>query len=109
MMRTAKKGQSVMMFVSVVDVAAIASTAGVEKSQREFTEDRSKLWQSLLYNNHIDVQSFTIEDTRLLLMFKDGSQAWEARDFLVKQPDCLEVVLEGQMTKGAGAGRREEL
>jgi len=35
-------------------------------------------------------------------MFKDGSQAWEARDFLVKQAECVEVVLEGKTTKGSG-------
>jgi len=97
MMRMTKKGQSVMMFVTVVE-STVAS-----KPQRVFTDERSTLWQSLLYNNHIDAQLYTIEDNRLLLMFKDGDQAWEARDFIAKQKDCLEVVLEGQITKGAGA------
>lgn len=36
-------------------------------------------------------------------MFKDGSHAWEARDFLIKQSACKEVVLEGQTTKGLGS------
>lgn len=86
-----------MIFITVVE------STDASKPQRAFTDSRSTLWQSLLYNNHIDAQLYTIEDNRLLLMFKDGSQAWEARDFIAKQKDCLEVVLEGQVTKGAGA------
>lgn len=29
-------------------------------------------------------------------MFKDGSQAWDAKDFLIKQEMCEEIVLENK-------------
>lgn len=49
-----------------------------------------------------------MDDDRILFMFKDGSQAWEARDFLIKQSTCKEVVLEGQTTKGLGSTLQEQ-
>lgn len=50
-MRLSKKGQSVMMFVSVKDVK---SKNG--KTEKSFTERLSTLWNSMLNNNHIDAQ-----------------------------------------------------
>lgn len=54
MMRLSKKGQSVMMFVSVAD------TNAEEKTSKSFTTQMSTLWQSMLSNNHIDVQVFFV-------------------------------------------------
>jgi len=33
-------------------------------------------------------------------MFKDGSMAWDAKDFLVSQEGCLEVVIENKNYPG---------
>jgi hypothetical protein len=44
-----KKGQSVMMFVTVTD-------GSDTKASRAFAESYSSLWQSNLFNNHMDVQ-----------------------------------------------------
>lgn len=33
-------------------------------------------------------------------MYKDGSQAWEAKDFLILQEDCVDVTIENQVYKG---------
>jgi len=37
-----------------------------------------------------------VADDRSLFMFKDGSQAWDAKDFLIEQERCKEVVLENK-------------
>ncbi|GIY58676.1 LDLR chaperone boca [Caerostris extrusa] len=59
-------------------------------TERE-TEEITGLWQSSLMNNHINVERYPIGQDRVIFMFKDGSQAWEAKDFLVKQ-ERLELV-----------------
>ncbi|KAI1720372.1 chaperone for wingless signaling and trafficking of LDL receptor domain-containing protein [Ditylenchus destructor] len=101
LMKLSKKGQSVMMFVSVIDPSSEATT-------KAFANKMSKLWQSMLSNNHVDVQVYAIEDDRLLFMFKDGSQAWESRDFLVQQKECKDVTLEGKTTQGLGSRNEKE-
>ncbi|CAD5213133.1 unnamed protein product [Bursaphelenchus okinawaensis] len=101
LLRLTKKSQPVMMFVSVVENG--------KKAARPFTEKMSDIWQSQLYNNHIDLQTYVIEDDRILFMFKDGSRAWEGRDFLLKHKECKEVTLEGKTSEGAGAKVKTEL
>lgn len=46
-MRLSKKSQPVMMFVSVIKDG--------KKPKRAFTEKMSDLWQSQLFNNHIEL------------------------------------------------------
>ena len=41
-----------------------------------------------------------IEDDRAIFMFKDGSLAWEAKDYLLEQERCLEVQLEQKTYHG---------
>ena len=41
-----------------------------------------------------------IDENRVIFMFKDGSQAWEAKDFLVQQDRCEEVTLESKQFPG---------
>ena len=94
-LKLSKKGQSVMMFVSV------KSPEG--KTTKDFTEKISALWTSNFYNNHIDAQNFVVDDDRILFLFKDGSQAWDARDYLLKRPECAEVSLEGRTQPGLAA------
>jgi len=96
LLRLSKKGQSVMLFVSVTD-------GSNDKPPRSFTDRYAQLWTSNLHNNHIEVTAHIVEDDRILFLFRDGSRAWEGRDFLLKQPQCAEVTLEGSTSFGAGA------
>lgn len=40
---------------------------------------------------------------RALFMLKDGSLAWDVKDFLITQPDCKLVEFDNQQFPGAGA------
>jgi len=44
-----------------------------------------------------------VGSNRVLLMLKDGSQAWEIKDFLVQQDRCEVVTIEGKDYPGKGA------
>lgn len=88
---------------------------------RDKTEEITKLWQSSLWNSHIQAERYfqsqlllvikifliqleffryLIDDTRAIFMFKDGSMAWEAKDFLVAQEGCKEVTIENKNYPG---------
>ena len=41
-------------------------------------------------------------DNRVLFMLKDGSKAWEIKDFLVTQDRCEVVTIEGKDYYGKG-------
>ena len=41
----------------------------------------------------------------MLLMLKDGSQAWEVKDFLVQQDRCEVVTIEGKDYPGKGSAQ----
>lgn len=41
-----------------------------------------------------------IDDNRAIFMFKDGSQAWEAKDFLIAQDRCESVSVENKVYPG---------
>ncbi|KAG5677850.1 hypothetical protein PVAND_007570 [Polypedilum vanderplanki] len=69
-----KKGRTVMMFVSVT-----------ENPTKIEAEEITKLWQTSLWNSHIQAERYMIDDNRAIFMFKDGSQAWQAKDFLIEQ------------------------
>lgn len=43
-----------------------------------------------------------IDDNRAIFMFKDGSQAWEAKDFLITQDRCESVSVENKIYPGKG-------
>merc|ERR1712228_594340 len=83
------KGKTVMMFVRVNHFKS-----------REETEEITSLWQTGLYNNHVQAERFVIEDDRVMFMFRDGAQAWEAKQFLLEQERCDEVQLEQQIYYG---------
>lgn len=89
LMMATKKGKTVMMFVRVTDF--------VDKAE---TEEVTSLWQTGLYNNHVQAERFVIEDDRVMFMFRDGAQAWEAKEFLLEQERCDEVQLEQQTYYG---------
>uniref|UniRef100_A0A158PBJ5 Thioredoxin-like_fold domain-containing protein n=1 Tax=Angiostrongylus cantonensis TaxID=6313 RepID=A0A158PBJ5_ANGCA len=100
LLKITKKGETLLMFVSIRDPSSPA------KKCRLFTEKYTDLWRSMLRNNHVTV---LIDDDRAIFMFRDGSQAFEAKDFLLKQAQVTEILLEGQQYVGAGATTREEL
>lgn len=89
LMKATKKGKTVMMFVRVTDFV-----------DRAETEEITSLWQTGLYNNHVQAERFLIEDDRVMFMFRDGAYAWEAKEFLLEQERCEEVQLEQQTFHG---------
>ncbi|KAL3116152.1 hypothetical protein niasHT_002276 [Heterodera trifolii] len=103
LLKLTKSGQTVMMFVSVKDQKSEGKTS------KDFTDKISSLWLSNFHNNHIDAKVFIVDDDRVLYMFSEGSQAWDARDFLLSQPECVEVVLEGKTMPGKGPSQLEKI
>lgn len=43
---------------------------------------------------------YLIDDDRAIFMFKDGSQAWSAKEFLLEQEELKDVQLESQTYTG---------
>lgn len=41
-----------------------------------------------------------IDDDRAIFMFKDGAQAWIAKDYLIEQEECKEVSIESKIYPG---------
>lgn len=97
-LKLSKKGKTLMTFVSVAD-----------NPTRQETEKVTSLWQSSLQNSHIIADRFIVADDRAIFMFKDGSQAWEAKDFLVEQKQCKEVSIENKVYPGKYSTVHEEL
>lgn len=83
MMKATKKGKTLMMFVRVSG-----------NPTRKETEDISSIWQTGLWNNHVQTDRFLLEDDRVIFMFKDGEMAWDAKDFLLNEERCEDVQLE---------------
>jgi len=46
---------------------------------------------------------YVVASNRVLLMLKDGSQAWQVKDFLVEQDRCEVVTIEGKDYPGKGS------
>ncbi|XP_049873488.1 LDLR chaperone boca [Pectinophora gossypiella] len=88
-MKATKKGQTLMMFVTVAN-----------KPSRARTEELTKIWQTSLWNNHIQAERYLIDDDRAIFMFKDGSQAWTAKEYLLEQEELKDVQLESQTYPG---------
>lgn len=43
---------------------------------------------------------YLVADDRAIFLFKDGSQAWDAKEFLIEQERCKEVVIENKSYYG---------
>lgn len=97
-LKLSKKGKTLMAFVSVTG-----------NPTRQETESITTLWQSSLQNSHIIADRFIIADDRAIFMFKDGAQAWEAKDFLLEQKRCKEVTIENKAYPGKYASTHTEL
>ncbi|XP_047991329.1 LDLR chaperone boca [Leguminivora glycinivorella] len=90
-----KKGQTLMMFVTVAN-----------NPSRARTDELTKIWQTGLWSNHIQAERYLIADDRAIFMFKDGSQAWTAKKFLLEQEELKDVQLESQTYQGTKADVR---
>src|SRR6218665_2435576 len=88
MLRASKKGRTLMSFVAL------------KSESREQTDVITGIWQTSLQNNHLHSNRFLIENDRAIFMFDDGDHAWDAKDFFIKQPECIEVTIEGQSYYG---------
>lgn len=91
LMKAAKKGKTMMAFVTV---------AG--NPLRHVTEELTGRWQLGLTNGHIKCQRYIIEDNKAIFLFDDGSQAYEAKEFLLEQPELKEYSIENQVFHGKG-------
>ena len=96
LLQQTKKGKTVMMFVTVS-----------ESPTKEEAEEVSKLWQTSLWNNHIQAERYMIDTNRAIFMFKDGAQAWQAKDFLVEQERCESVTLENKVYEGRHSSNQD--
>ncbi|XP_067827721.1 LRP chaperone MESD [Heptranchias perlo] len=96
LLKVTKKGKTLMMFVTV-------SGNPTEKD----TEEITSLWQGGLYNANYDVQRFVVGSDRAIFMLRDGSYAWEIKDFLINQERCADVTVEGQTYPGKGAEKKK--
>ncbi|XP_076060015.1 LDLR chaperone boca [Oratosquilla oratoria] len=89
LLKMSKKGKTLMMFVKVKDIYS-----------RENAEEVTKLWQSALWNSHIQAERYMIDGNRAIFMFKDGSHAWEAKDYLIEQEELEECTVENKQYYG---------
>lgn len=84
-LKMTKRGKGVMMFV---DVDKDISTDQADIVMR--------IWQSSLQNNHIIAERYPIDPKRSVFLFREGSQAIDAKNYLLEQPELSHVTLEGQ-------------
>ncbi|XP_046668077.1 LDLR chaperone boca-like isoform X2 [Homalodisca vitripennis] len=97
LLKMTKKGRTLMAFVSILG-----------NPTREESEQLTKLWQGSLWNNHIQAERYMIDDDRAIFMFKDGSMAWDAKDFLIQQDRCKEVLIENKPYYGKNYKPQDE-
>ncbi|CAK9823537.1 LDLR chaperone boca [Anthophora retusa] len=84
-LKMTKKGKSVMMFVDTN-----------EDVTPKDAEVIMQIWQSSLQNNHIIAERYPISEKRSVFYFREGSQAVDAKNYLLQQPELSHVTLEGQ-------------
>ncbi|XP_061564246.1 LRP chaperone MESD [Cololabis saira] len=94
LLKMSKKGRTLMVF----------ATVSGEPTEKE-TEEVTGLWQGSLFNANFDIQRFVVGSNRVIFMLRDGSMAWEVKDFLVAQERCADVTVEGQVFPGKGANK----
>ncbi|KAI4459775.1 mesoderm development candidate 2 [Holotrichia oblita] len=98
MLAMTKKGRTLMTFVSVLG-----------NPTRDETETITKLWQTSLWNNHIQAERYLVDDNRAIFLFKDGAQAWPAKEFLIEQEKCESVTIESKVYYGKYSNKKDEL
>lgn len=96
LLKMSKKGKTLMVF----------ATVSGEPTEKE-TEELTGLWQGSLFNANYDIQRFVVGSNRVIFMLRDGSYAWEVKDFLISQERCADVTVEGQVFPGK-AGKKDD-
>ncbi|XP_072237226.1 LRP chaperone MESD [Leuresthes tenuis] len=94
LLRMSKKGRTLMVF----------ATVSGDPTEKE-TEEITGLWQGSLFNANFDIQRFVVGSNRVIFMLRDGSMAWEVKNFLVAQERCADVTVEGQVFPGKAANK----
>ncbi|KAJ8918159.1 hypothetical protein NQ315_011616 [Exocentrus adspersus] len=97
LLQATKKGRTLMTFVQVSGNPA-----------RDETEEITKLWQTGLWNSHIQAERYLVDDNRAIFLFKDGSQAWTAKEYLVEQERCESVTIESKVYHGKHSAKYKE-
>ncbi|TDH16755.1 hypothetical protein EPR50_G00001270 [Perca flavescens] len=97
LLKMSKKGKTLMVF----------ATVSGDPTEKE-TEEITGLWQGSLFNANYDIQRFVVGSNRAIFMLRDGSLAWEVKDFLVGQERCADVTVEGQVFPGTAAKKRDD-
>ncbi|XP_073321323.1 LRP chaperone MESD [Pagrus major] len=96
LLKMSKKGRTLMVF----------ATVSGDPTEKE-TEEITGLWQGSLFNANFDIQRFVVGSNRVIFMLRDGSMAWEVKDFLISQDRCMDVTVEGQVFPGK-AGKKDD-
>ncbi|KAM6942747.1 LRP chaperone MESD [Xenentodon cancila] len=96
LLKMSKKGRTLMVF----------ATVSGDPTEKE-TEEITGLWQGSLFNANFDIQRFVVGSNRVIFMLRDGSMAWEVKDFLVAQERCADVTVEGQVFPGKAANKED--
>ncbi|KAI1904140.1 hypothetical protein AGOR_G00002620, partial [Albula goreensis] len=96
-LKMTKKGRTLMVF----------ATVSGNPRKRE-TEDITGLWHTSLFNANYDIQRFVVGSNRVVFMLRDGSFAWEIKDFLVAQDRCADVMVEGQVYLGKAVTEKND-
>ncbi|XP_068457663.1 LRP chaperone MESD [Clinocottus analis] len=96
LLKMSKKGKTLMVF----------ATVSGDPTEKE-TEEITGLWQGSLFNANFDIQRFVVGSNRAIFMLRDGSVAWEVKDFLVTQERCSDVTVEGQVFPGKAAKKHD--
>jgi len=89
------------------NVILLATISG--NPTREETEEISKLWQMGLYNNHIDLQRFIMDDDRVMFSSMDGDTAFDVKDYLIEQERLDFVELDQDVYPGRYSEQKQEL
>lgn len=50
-----------------------------------------------------------VDVNRAIFMFRDGSQAWEAKNFLIEQERCESVTVENKVFPGKGSSGQVQI
>lgn len=91
LMMASKKGKTVMAFVTVAN-----------NPTREDTELFTQRWQVGLTNAHMKCERFVVADDRAIFVFEDGSLAYEAKKYLLEQPELKEYSIDNRVWQGKG-------
>lgn len=132
-LQQSKKGRTVMSFVAVSGQPERTEAEEITKLWQSSLWNnqiqaekyvKPAVWESML-NRFINdwllfififsclkLDRYMIDDNRAIFMFKDGSQAWAAKDYLTEQDRCESVTIENKAYPGKGSAdykKKEEL